>query len=250
MGFAEADLTRDAFLGGRVMAWQPISGYRAATDPVLLAAAVDAHAGQSVLELGCGVGVASLCLAARVPGLVMTGVERQADYAELARRNAGTTMAVVTADLADLPAALRRQSYDHVIANPPYFPAGSGTPAGNAGREGALREETPLEQWIGTAARRLKPRGWLTMIHDARRTPRILAALLPDFGAIALRPLSPRAGRVATRVLIRARKGAGTPFTMLAPLILHDGPTHRGDGDDYTARARAVLRDAARIGWT
>jgi len=249
VGFADADLTRDAFLGGRVMAWQPIAGYRAATDPVLLAAAVEAHAGQSVLELGCGVGVASLCLAARVPGLVLTGVERQADYADLARRNAGATMQVVTADLANLPAALRQQSYDHVIANPPYFPAGGGTSAQDPGREGALREETPLADWTGTAARRLKPKGWLTMIHATDRVPELLAALAPDFGAIALRPLAPRTGRAAPRVLIRARKGARAPFSLLAPLILHDGPAHTGDGDDFTPLARAVLRDAAAIGW-
>ena len=106
----DPDLTRDAFLDGRVQAWQPRAGYRAATDPVLLAAAVPARAGQSVLELGCGVGVASLCLAARVPGLEMTGVEVQAEYAALARRNAaenGAALQVVEADLEALPTDLR-----------------------------------------------------------------------------------------------------------------------------------------------
>lgn len=250
MGFAEADLTRDAFLGGRVMAWQPKSGYRAATDPVLLAAAVDAHAGENVLELGCGVGVASLCLAVRVPGLALTGVERQPDYADLARRNAGAAMQVVTADLTALPADLRQLSFDHVIANPPYYSANGGTPAQDAGREKALREDTPLAQWIGTASRRLKPKGWLTMIHSADRVPDLLAALTPDFGAISLRPLVPRTGRAATRVLIRARKGARAPFCLLAPLVLHDGPAHVADRDDFSAPARAVLRDAAAIGWT
>jgi len=250
VGFAEADLTRDAFLGGRVMAWQPKSGYRAATDPVLLAAAVDAHAGENVLELGCGVGVASLCLAVRVPGLALTGVERQPDYADLARRNAGAAMQVVTADLTALPADLRQLSFDHVIANPPYYSANGGTPAQDAGREKALREDTPLAQWIGTASRRLKPKGWLTMIHSADRVPDLLAALTPDFGAISLRPLVPRTGRAATRVLIRARKGARAPFCLLAPLVLHDGPAHVADRDDFSAPARAVLRDAAAIGWT
>ena len=250
MGFAEADLTRDAFLGGRVMAWQPKSGYRAATDPVLLAAAVDAHAGENVLELGCGVGVASLCLAVRVPGLALTGVERQPDYADLARRNAGAAIQVVTADLTALPADLRQLSFDHVIANPPYYSANGGTPAQDAGREKALREDTPLAQWIGTASRRLKPKGWLTMIHSADRVPDLLAALTPDFGAISLRPLVPRTGRAATRVLIRARKGARAPFCLLAPLVLHDGPAHVADRDDFSAPARAVLRDAAAIGWT
>ena len=58
--FEAADLTEDGFLGGRLQILQPRKGYRAGTDPVLLAAAVPAQAGQSVLELGCGAGVALL----------------------------------------------------------------------------------------------------------------------------------------------------------------------------------------------
>ena len=51
-----------------------------------VAASVPARAGQSVLDLGCGVGAVALCLGARVPGLTLTGVERQPDYAALAQR--------------------------------------------------------------------------------------------------------------------------------------------------------------------
>jgi len=78
----------DQFLGGRLTVAQPKTGYRAGVDPVLLAASVPAGRGESVLELGCGVGVASLCLAARVPGLKITGVEIQPDAAILAAQNA------------------------------------------------------------------------------------------------------------------------------------------------------------------
>ena len=63
------ELTRDAFLGGRLHLWQPVNGYRAGVDPVLLAASVNARAGQAVLELGCGGGTAMLCLGKRVSGL-------------------------------------------------------------------------------------------------------------------------------------------------------------------------------------
>jgi tRNA1Val (adenine37-N6)-methyltransferase len=86
--FDENQLTDDKFLCGRLRLLQPEKGYRAATDAVLLAAACPAVAGQSVLDLGCGAGAASLCLAARVPGLRLTGLEVQPEYADLARRNA------------------------------------------------------------------------------------------------------------------------------------------------------------------
>ncbi|KAB2877432.1 MAG: methyltransferase, partial [Albidovulum sp.] len=48
--FTEDEITADAFLGGRLTIAQPRAGYRAAADPVLLAAAVPARAGQAVLE--------------------------------------------------------------------------------------------------------------------------------------------------------------------------------------------------------
>ncbi|PIV75529.1 MAG: methyltransferase [Rhodobacteraceae bacterium CG17_big_fil_post_rev_8_21_14_2_50_65_11] len=249
MGFAEDDLTRDAFLEGRVSAWQPRHGYRAATDPVLLAAAVEARPGQSVLDLGCGVGVASLCLAARVPGLRITGVERQADYADLARRNAGGAMDIITTDIAYLPADLRQRSFDHVIANPPYYPAGGGTSARDAGREAALREDTPLGLWIDTAARRLAPRGWLTVIQAIDRLPDLLVAVQPRLGSISIRPLAARDGRAATRVILRARKGGRAPFTLLPPFVLHRGRCHEADRDDYTPEASEILRTAAALPW-
>ena len=242
--------TRDAFLGGRLLLRQPRDGYRAATDPVFLAAACPARPGQSVLDLGCGVGAASLCLHVRVPDLVLTGVERQAPYAALARRNAaaaGAAMAVVEADLAALPPDLRQRSFDHVLANPPYFASGDGSPAADPGREAANREDTPLPDWIAVARARLKPQGWLTLIHLAERLPDCLALLRDGWGAVTVLPLQPRPGRAAGRVVIRARKGARSPFRLLAPFLVHESPGHPGDLPDFPAAAQAVLRDAAPL---
>ena len=242
--------TLDAFLGGRVTLRQPRHGYRAATDPVFLAAACPAKAGQTVLELGCGAGAASLCLAARVPGLKLFGVERQPDYAALARENAaraGAAMTVITADLGALSHDLRQMSFDHVLANPPFFPAGSGSQAQDPGREAANREDTPLSIWIDTARARLKPGGWLTLIHLAERLPDCLAAMGAGFGAVAVLPLQPRIGRAATRVVIRARKSARAPFALLAPFLIHEGADHAGDAPDFTDQAQAVLRAAAPL---
>ncbi len=241
--FAEEELSRDAFLCGRLHLWQPRKGYRAATDPVLLAAACPALPGQSVLDMGCGAGAAALCLAARVPGVILTGLEVQSAYAALARRNAadnGIALQVETGDLAQMPKALRRD-FDHVIANPPYYPAG-GTPSPVAARARALQVDTPLADWVQAAARRLAPGGWLTLICGADGLPEVLAAMGAKLGSASVLPLQPREGRAALRILLRARKGGKGAFRLLAPLVLHQGAAHDGDRESYTPRANAVLR--------
>ena len=248
--FSEAELTRDGFLGGRLVVAQPRDGYRAAMDPVLLAAAVTARAGDSVLELGCGAGVASLCLASRVPGLALHGVELQPGYGALARANAaanGIDLAVSVADIAALPEELRGRSFDHVLANPPYYPKDGGTAARDAGRERALREALPLSEWVSVALRRLRPGGGLTMIQAAERLPELVAALEGRAGSLVVLPISPRDGRPAGRVIVFCRKGGRGAFRLLAPFILHAGPAHLGDGDDQTEAARAVLREAGAL---
>ncbi len=242
------DTTDDAFLGGRVRALQPRHGFRAATDAVLLAAAVPARPGEAVLELGCGVGVASLCLAARVPGLHLSGLELQPAYAALARANAARNAVPLTVwegCVAAPPPGLRLQSFDHVMANPPWFaPADPAAP--DSGRATARREDTPLAAWIATGLRRLRPGSRLTLILPTARLPDALAAL-QDRASLTLRPLAPRKRRPATRILLQARKGGRAPFALGPPLILHAGPRHLRDAEDFSPEARAILRDAAAL---
>ncbi|EEW24815.1 tRNA1(Val) (adenine(37)-N6)-methyltransferase [Rhodobacter ferrooxidans] len=246
--FAETDLSDDAFLGGRLHLLQPRRGYRAASDPVLLAACVGASAGQSVLDLGCGAGTAVLCLGARVPGLALAGLELQADYADLARRNAarnGLALEVVEGDLAQMPGVLLRD-FDHVIANPPYYPT-TGSASPDAGRDMALRTSQPLALWIESATRRLAPGGWLTLILGTDRLPEALAAMDARLGSVAVLPLAPREGRPALRVIVQARKGGRAAFRLLPPFIMHAGVAHDIDRDSHSPQARAVLRDGADL---
>jgi tRNA1(Val) A37 N6-methylase TrmN6 len=242
-----SDLTKDDFLGGKVSLYQPRKGYRAGVDTVLLAATVEAEPGQRVLDLGCGVGTAALCLAARVPGLVLTGVEIQPDYAELARRNGGPDFEVVTASITDLPMGIRQRQFDHVLANPPYYDRAASRAATDAGREAALGEATPLAEWVRVAAKRLAPKGLAHFIHRVERLPEILVALDGRLGSVEVLPLCPRVDRRTELVIVRARKAGRGAFKLHAPLILHEGSRHDYDGDSYVLRVRAALRDGASL---
>lgn len=246
MSFAQAELTRDAFLDGRLKLWQPLRGYRAAIDPVLLAAFVPVVEGQRVLDLGCGAGAAVLCLGTRVAGLDLHGLELQVDYAALARSNAkdnGLALTVHEGDLRQPPAMLRAFMFDHVLANPPFHPE-TAMKAADPGRDLAHREgPVGVGDWVVTGLRRLSPGGWLSLVHLAERLPDILAALVGAAGAIEVLPVAARIGRPAGRVLVRARKGSNGPLVLHAPLIMHEGCAQRSNVHSYTDVAQGVLRD-------
>lgn len=240
-------VTEDAFLGGRLRLRQPAEGYRAAIDPVLLAAAVPAVAGERVADLGCGVATAALCLLARVPGATVSGLELQAPLAALAAENAALNgcaerLAVALGDVADPPGGFAAGSFDHVMLNPPYLEPGQArAPALELRRIATVEGAPPLEAWLARALALLRPRGSLTVIHRADRLDRLLAALAVGGGDLAVFPLWRRQGENARRVLVQARKGGGGPLRLLPGLVLHEA------GGAYTAAAEAVLRDAAGL---
>ena len=246
---AAGGATRDAFLGGRLTIRQPRRGYRAGVDPVLLAASVDARPGQSVLDLGCGVGAAALCLGRRVGGLTLTGLEIQPECARLARLNAkenGIAMTVVEGDLADMPAPLRQERFDHVIANPPYLDRRAGTPAADSRREAAIGEGAALEVWVRQAAKRCAPKGRASFIVRADRLPDLLCAARRHLGSLDLLPLVPRRGAAASLAVLRGRKGGRGAFRLRDAVAMHAGA--RGAGADrYSAAIERVLRGGAAL---
>jgi len=236
----------DALLDGRVTLRQPVSGYRVAVDPVLLAAAVPADAGARVLDLGCGVGAAALCLLARVPGVRVVGLERQAELAALARTNAALndgpqSFLPVVGDVAR-PPFRTDGAFDQVFANPPYQRAGRGhAPAEPLARAANLEDAAGLDTWIASACRLVRRKGTVTLIHRADRLDEILAALAGRAGGIVVVPVRPHADADARRVIVRARPGSAAPLRLTRPLVLH-----AADGAD-TPAARAILRGAAAL---
>ena len=234
------DLTEDALLGGRIRLIQPRDGFRAAIDPVLLAAFVPARAGEAVLELGCGTGAAFLCLAARVARLDITAVERDSGLAELAERNAVLNLLPARIVAADLRSLRHLPALHHAFANPPYWTGG--TPSPLAERRQAAHEDAPLADWVQAMARPLRQKGTVSLVLPASRFAEAGAALLAaGCGAIRLLPLWPRAGVAARRILIQARRGGRGPDEVLPGLILHEADGRMSDG------AEAILRGAAAL---
>ena len=226
---------------------QPKGGHRAGSDAVFLAAAVPARAGMRVLDVGAGVGVAGLCVLARVPSAELTAIEIDARLCALAAKNAerngfGDKVDVVNADVT-APGKSRRatgllsESYDQVIANPPFHAEGKVRAAPDRGRATAhVMNREGLAGWVRFFAAMAVPKALLTLIHRPDCLGELLPLLAGRFGDIAVFPLFPKWGEPATRIIVQAEKGSRAGLSLLPGLVLHEA-----DGS-YTAEAEAVLR--------
>lgn len=239
----QMSVTTDSVLGGRVILRQPQHGYRVAIDPVLLAAACAARPGETVVDLGCGIGTAALCVARRVSGVLCTGVDLQPALIALARENAAANgfdyrVRFLVGDILDPHLPVYGERADHVIVNPPYLPRGRATVSANPMKALANVEgDADLAAWVAAAARAVRPGGQVVFVHRADRLPELLAAFGEHCGGIAILPLHPRAEVPARRVIVSGSLGQRGPAALLAGFLLHDS------NGEFTHAAQRILRD-------
>jgi tRNA1(Val) A37 N6-methylase TrmN6 len=245
------EVTHDAFLGGRLTIAQPAKGFRAGLDSVLLGAAAG-HGEGLLLDLGAGAGTAALVALADHPALNATLVESDPASAALATENIASNgfagrASVVTIDLtasgrARAAAGLRADHFVSVIANPPFYEAGT-TPSP---RRAAARHMSPeaLDLWVKTGATHAAPGGEIIFIHVADRLSVLLQSFESRFGAITVLPLIPREGEPAHRILIRGIKGSRAPLTLLASRSLHTP-----SGRTFRPEFEAIFRGKDRLHW-
>jgi len=195
-----------------------------------------------VLDIGCGTGAASLCLATRVPQCRITGLEMQRELVRLAGDNAllngmNDRVSVMAGNLLNPPPRLSPGMFDHVMANPPFIERGRGNPAPDPAKAAATIEgEAGLGDWVRFALVMVREKGTVTFIHRADRIDALLGQIAGRAGEVVVFPLWPGAGRPASRILVRARKQIAAPARLSPGLVLHEA-----DGR-FTAEAEAVLR--------
>jgi tRNA1(Val) A37 N6-methylase TrmN6 len=239
--------TTDDCLGGRIGVLQPKNGHRAGSDAVFLAAAVPACAGDHVLDVGAGVGVAGLCLLARVPRIKLTAVEIDAKLCELAAKNAarngfGDKFSAVTADVTAPGRSLRavellNENYDQVIANPPFYAEGRVKAAPDRGRATAhVMHQGGLAAWMRFFGAMAAPKALLTLMHRLDCLGELLRLLEGRFGDVTVFPLFARRGEPATRIIVQAEKGSRAGLSLLPGIVLHQ------ENGSYMDEAEAVLR--------
>ncbi len=255
-------VTNNSLLDGRVSLRQHAAGYRVSVDPVLLAASIPAKNSETILDVGAGVGAAMLCLAQRVDSARIIGVEIQRDLVHLASENISNNgfskrLEIMIGDLQRPPPRLVPRSFDHVMANPPYFEAGHV-------RESAKLEKVTsniegaggLSAWINYCLSMVRPGGTVTIIHRTDRLVKLLTLLDGKVGDIVIFPIWPhhpfpfsdenavikeaneniKIPVNAKRVIVQAISGTRGLLQLRSGIVLHNNDGHN------TLKADAILR--------
>ena len=202
-------------------------------DAVLLGsfAAERLGGGEKILDMGTGNGILPLLLSHKAEPSRIYGLDIQESAATLARRNVEDNglsglIEIHLGDVRDLGRTLLPElegQLDAVVSNPPYVRRRSGLHSDNPAKSIARHEiHGSLEDFLDAAARMLRPKGSLFMVHRPSR----LADLMSEARARGLEPktlrmVAPEAERAPNLVLIHYVKGGRRELTLLPTLAIY-----------------------------
>ena len=211
-----------------------------ATDSVLIAHFPKFKRNMKVLDLGTGTGVIPLLIADEAGKIF--AMELNHDMAELARRNVelnnlSEKISVVEGDYRRIRDFFCAESFDLVVANPPYYPVKAGEVNKLIGVATARHEFTATLEDVVTAARyALKFHGNFCMIHSAARLTEIVDALhRHQFEMKRLQMIHPKINRDANLIMVDAIVGGNAGnLKILPPLAVHN------DDGSYTDDVKKI----------
>ena len=230
----------DYMLGEQLKIIQDGQSFAFSLDTLLLAYwAKEAIKNRSkVVELCSGNAAASLYMAA-FNKAHYDDVELQEDIVSKARRSVELNdmqdrITVHQGNVKDAGSFLRKDSYDVVVVNPPYFKAPAGHKL-NPDRSKAIARhelEINLEEIIAVSASLLKMKGKMFMVHRPERLGEIINyGFKHDLAVKTVQPFVSRRGQDANLVIVEAvRSGKGDG------LVLRDAiEVHEADGSNTPA---------------
>lgn len=206
-------------------------GFCFGMDAVLLSGFVRVREGERAVDLGTGTGIIPILLSAKTAGEHFTGLEIQAEVADMASRSVrmngiGDRVEIVQGDIKEASQMFGKASFDVVTSNPPYMNDAHGLKNPDLPKAIARHEVLcTLEDVVREAAMLLKPGGRFYLVHRPHRLVEIIAAMR----AYKLEPkrmklVHPFVDKDANIVLIEAFRGGKSMMKVEAPVIVYQEP--------------------------
>lgn len=207
---------------------QKKKGFCFGMDAVLLSGFAQVREGEKVIDLGTGTGILPILLEAKTPGSHFTGLEIQADMADMASRSVRLNrqeakVSIVNGDIREASRLFGKASFDVAVSNPPYMNDSHGLKNPDLPKAVARHEVLcTLEDVVREAALLVKPGGRFYMVHRPRRLAEIMVTLKGHgLEPKRIRFVHPYREREANMVLLESVRGGKPMLKVEPPLIVH-----------------------------
>ena len=200
-------------------------------DAVLLSGFARVKKGETALDMGTGTGIIPILLSQRTEGKHFTGLEIQAECAEMADRSVKYNcledrIQIVEGDIKEAAGIFGAASFDVVTCNPPYMIGQHGLT--NAHMPKAIARHEILctfDDVANQAARVLKDRGRFYLVHRPFRLVELMAALTKyKLEPKRMQLVYPYIDKEPNMVLIEACKGGNSRIQIERPLVVYEKP--------------------------
>ncbi|MFI3242056.1 MAG: methyltransferase domain-containing protein [Alphaproteobacteria bacterium] len=233
--------TQDFLLSKKVKILQPINGYRASTDAVILSSIPESTTKEiKILDMGSGTGAVSLCLGHRIPSAKILGLEIQEELIELSNQSAELNgfenrIEFINHNIKDKKIELHN-CFDVCITNPPYSEVDMKSPKGYKATAHNF-DGLGLKNWIDFGIRALKPKGKLYMVNRAEALSEILATIYGRLGGIVVIPIYSKIGEDAKRIVVIASKDSKKALVIDKGIVVHN------EDGSYSDDAKRILEN-------
>ncbi|MDE7429794.1 MAG: tRNA1(Val) (adenine(37)-N6)-methyltransferase, partial [Lachnospiraceae bacterium] len=216
------------------------NGYRIIQDPerfcfgmdaVLLSGFAVVKDGAQVLDLGTGTGIIPILLAAKTGAAHLTGLEIQADSADMAGRSVALNgleekIDIVAGDIKEAGRIFDAASFDVITCNPPYMIGRHGLKNPEDAKAIARHEILcTLEDVTEQTAKLLKPGGRFFLVHRPFRLAEIMVTLKKyKLEPKRMQLVYPFVDKEPNMVLLEAVRGGRPRMTVEKPLIVYQKP--------------------------
>lgn len=198
-------------------------------DAVFLSDFVRVRPGENVLDLGTGNGIIPVLLSAKTEARHITGLEIQADTAEMARRSVAHNhledrIDIVTGDIKEAAELFKPAFFDVITTNPPYMLADHGMRNLDDAKAIARHEVLcSLDDILRESMRLMQDKSRFYMIHRPFRLTEIMIKMHQyKIEPKRIRFVHPYIDKEPAMVLIEGVRGARPRVTVEPPLIIYD----------------------------
>ena len=200
-------------------------------DAVLLSGFTRVKKGETALDMGTGTGIIPILLSQRTEGKHFTGLEIQAECAEMADRSVKYNcledrIQIVEGDIKEAAGIFGAASFDVVTCNPPYMIGQHGLTNPHLPKAIARHEILcTFDDVASQAARVLKDRGRFYLVHRPFRLVELMAALTKyKLEPKRMQLVHPYIDKEPNMVLIEACKGGNSRIQIERPLVVYEKP--------------------------